>query len=167
MIKKALVLSLLFVSPLALGSTAIPYGKAYSFDFCLYDFTDGVTPVTAITEVDSDIRISQSGTEANGDADDLADNGDCFSYTLEATETDTARINWRLRDVAGDVWFPIDRQFHTFGHPDAAIVAYEPYRFPVTISCVPCDHPFVFFVRASVIYTQYVIFEFICYCRRR
>lgn len=91
---------------------------AKEFGFCLYDYTTPNEKESTVTFEAADVKVSQSGTEANS-TNSPTDDGLCFKLTLTAAETDTAWVHVFIDDD-DDVWLPIDIKFDTYGHPLSA-----------------------------------------------
>lgn len=116
-----IALALLCVSEGAHAQLLIPYGQAYNYDFCLYDYTTPNELESTITFEAADVKVSQAGTEANAtNGATVTDNGLCFTLALTSSETDTARGNIIIADD-DDVWLPINQPFITFGNPSAGL----------------------------------------------
>lgn len=97
----------------------IPYGTAFTVPFCLYDYTTPNELEPTITFEAADVKVSQAGTEGNS-SNSPTDNGNCFSLTLDSTETDVAYGNIIIDDD-DNVWLPINMPFVTIGNPSAGI----------------------------------------------
>jgi len=102
------------------------YGRAYTFNFELFEI-DGVDlRVDAAHATADTVIMKDEGAEANTGSG-FIDEGKGYSQALTATEMQAARITYYCADQSTKVWLDKVIKIETYGHPSSAHPWMTPY----------------------------------------